>query len=123
MSGCGATWHGASLASRFQQLNAIAEGIVNVNPAVAFQRLVGAGREAGSFKPRREARQVVDEKGRMRLARGTKIGFDAEVDLHAVVDEPAPAAPGKIGRLGNLREAEDALIEPARGLLAARRHS
>jgi hypothetical protein len=58
----------------------------------------------------------------MRLPRRTEVGFDAEMHLQAVFDEPAAAAPAEIGRLANLRDAEDARVETARRLLAAGRH-
>ncbi len=58
----------------------------------------------------------------MRLARGTEVGVDADVELLVADGEPHAAAAGKRGGLGDLGEAEQLAEEPPRvGLASGRR--
>ena len=59
----------------------------------------------------------------MGLAGGTKVFLDAEVKLDAVPAEPAAAARGQHGRLGQFGEPEHAPVELTQRGLAARRAS
>src|SRR4029450_6453449 len=61
-----------------------------------------------------------DERG-MRLACRTKVGFDAEMDLHRAVFEPCAAALRQLGRLRHFRDAERARVELARDFFLAGR--
>lgn len=52
-----------------------------------------------------EGFQIIHEEGRMRLVRGTKIRFDADVKLRVIRLKPGSTAFGKISRFWDFGEA------------------
>jgi hypothetical protein len=64
---------------------------------------------------------VATTEGRVGLFRGPEIRFNAEMNLHLSAGEPAAAALGELGRLGNLFHAQQ-VDEEAPGRASARRH-
>ena len=57
----------------------------------------------------------------MRLAGGTEVVLDADMDLQPPGPEPGAAAGREGRRLGHLGHAEDVAVEPAQQVLAAGR--
>src|SRR6188472_51294 len=90
-----------------QQFDPVAKGIVDENPVIAFQRLVMRDRAAGPGQDCGQCGEVLDEEGRVRLARRGKIPFDPEMHLQLAVLEPAAAAAGEFGRFLGLGNAKD----------------
>src|SRR5205823_15098227 len=68
---------------------------------------------SSSAKFRHEAIVVDAAQCGMRFLRGTKIIFDAEMDLHAATFEPTSAANDEFSRLRNLSHAQNAAVEGA----------
>ena len=101
---------------------AVAEGVVHKDACVALERLIAPQRIARLAKRRRERCEVLDDQGRMRLARRAEVRLDAQVDLEGAAFEPAAAALGEDGRLLHFRDAEHALVEGAGLGLATGRH-
>jgi hypothetical protein len=105
-----------------EQLDAIAERVVNVGAVVACEQVVGLRRVSGGFEAGDERRQIIDEQSRMRLLRGTEVVFDAEVKFEGADLEPETAAFIQSGRLGDFREAEEIAVERAALFFFAVRH-
>ena len=68
---------------------------------------------SSSAKFRQEAVVVGAPQCGVRLLRGTKIIFNAEMDLHAATFEPTSAANDEFSRLRNLSHAQNAGVEGA----------
>src|SRR5258708_3256439 len=68
-------------------------------------------RESGRCQGRTQPREIVHDEGRMSLFGRDKILLNPKVNFETAVLEPAAAAPGKIGRLCELRNSKDSLIE------------
>ena len=84
---------------RLDQLNPVAERIVDVAPVATGQRLVFSDPVSGMLELDHHVGETIDDERRMRLAGGNEILVDAEMDRHCAVREPATAAPGKLGGL------------------------
>ena len=80
---------------------------------------VAADLDARGGEPREQPGVVAAAQRGVRLARGSEVVLDAEVELHVAALEPAPAAAGLLRRLRDLDEAEQLGIEAARDGLAA----
>jgi lipopolysaccharide/colanic/teichoic acid biosynthesis glycosyltransferase len=108
--------------SRLAELEAVPEGIGDVDAVDARERVVGRDADARAAEPRRQRAEVLDDQTRMRLPGGRERLLDADVQLGASRPEPAPAAgPQRLG-LRDLLEPEQAAVErPGFGLAAARR--
>ena len=107
----------------FKQFDAVAERIIDVYTGVRRQRLVVTDRGAGRPQALDEEPQALHDKGGMSLAGRAEVGIDTEVDLDALVLEPAAPSPLQIGRLGHAPQTQQTRVERLRGRLAARRHS
>jgi len=105
-----------------EELDAIAEGVVNEDPCAAVDRAVFTERVARRSKLLRERAQPRHDQTGMRLTSGTELRIDAQMDLELPALEPTPTPLGKIRRLRHLRNAEDPLIEVACPGLTARGH-
>ncbi len=108
--------------ARLHQLEPVAERVVDVDAVVALERLVVAGHVPRGRERRDERVEVVDDERRVGFASGTEVGVDAEVDLHRLGLEPAPAPYGEVRWLRQLRDAEQAVIERDCLGFATRRH-
>ena len=89
-----------------EQLDAVAERIIGIRPVMRLRSLVIADRDAGCSETRNQAVQAVHYKGGMGLAGWPEVGIHAEVDLDAVILEPAATSPLQMGRLWHPCEAE-----------------
>jgi hypothetical protein len=107
---------------RLHQLDPVAEGIIDIDPVIAGQRLVPPGGNATFGESRNKAGEIIDEERRMRLARRPEIRLDAEMDPDRAALEPAAAALPESVRLLHLGEIEKAAIEAPRLIFAAGRH-
>ena len=65
------------------------------------------------LKPLAEPREIIDQKGRMRLACRHKTRIDADMQAHTAALEPATAR-GKVIRLGHFMHSEQVGVECAR---------
>src|SRR4051812_49423764 len=99
------------LVSWFEQLDAIAERIVNVRAVVAFEQVVGFCRVSGCFETFHERRQVIDQQSRMRLLRRTEIILDAEVQFERADLEPEAAAFIESGWFRDFDQAEKLAVK------------
>src|SRR5690606_15045646 len=70
----------------------------------------------------RQRCEAIDDQRRMRLRRGTEVGFDPEMDLQVLRLEPTPAPFGEVRRLRHLRHPEDPFVEVHRLRLSSWRH-
>jgi hypothetical protein len=90
---------------------------------IAIQRGLGRVSFAASVLGKDENRgDVIHQKGGMRFARGTKIRFDAEMQLDISSLEPDTAAFCQFGRLGDLGKAKNADVKCAGFFFLTRRH-
>ncbi len=69
-----------------------------------------------------EAGEIAHQQAGMRLAGGAEVAVHAQVDPQVAGLEPRAAACGERGRLGDLGDAEQAVVEGACLRLAAGRH-
>jgi hypothetical protein len=114
--GQGAEDLGRGLAG-LDQLDAVAEGIVHVDPPAPVDVLGGADIDPGGRDLCQQRIQVVDLERRVGLAGGLERVLDTEVQLNRAASEPA-AAPGRqLRRLAYPFESEEGAIEPVRLLL------
>jgi hypothetical protein len=74
-----------------EQLDPVAEGIVDVALLHATDLVAAAHRMAGGIERRRQAIEVVDDQRRVGLAGGAEVDLDAEMDLDQLVLESAAA--------------------------------
>lgn len=107
---------------KLHQLDPVAEGIIDIDPVIAGQRLVPPGGNAAFGELCNKAGEIIDQECRMRLARGPEVRFDAEMDPDRAAFEPAAAPLLEIVRFLHLGEAEEVAIEAARLIFAAGRH-
>ncbi len=77
----------------------------------------------GCLQTVRESIEVVDEDAGMSLASGGETFLDSKMDFPPSSSEPAPAPGGQYGRLVHLDHLQDAAVEAASGVLAARWNS
>ena len=70
-----------------------------MTPVVAFDRLICRDLSTGLFCFRHHARKVIDDEGRMRLARRDEILLHTQMDLQGAAFKPTAAARGKLRRL------------------------
>src|SRR5215475_14085574 len=122
---CGERWSvpvGGASPFRLDELEAVAERIVDEDARIAGQRLVLGDLAAVVSRPYDEALKVAHHEGRVRLAGRLKILLHAEVNLDRAVGEPGTAARGERWRLHLLLELQHVDIEGTRRCFLARRH-
>jgi hypothetical protein len=107
---------------RLDQLDPVAERVVDMTSVASFDGLVCRDLVAGLFCFRHHAGKVVDNESRMRLACWDEILLDAQMDLQASAFKPAAAARGQLRRLRFFNKPEDALIECPRLVFPPGRH-
>ena len=83
-------------------------------PVAALDWLVSGDPQSGLHGFSHHAGQIIDDEGRMRLARRNEILLDAKMDLQVAAFKPAAAARGKLRRLHLFHQPEDAMIERPR---------
>ena len=105
-----------------EQLDAVAERVVDVALPEAVDAVAVADVDPGGRQAVAERVEIVDEQRGVGLAGRTEVGLDAEVHLDRSVVEPAAAARREVGRLGDVRDAEEPVVERDRRVLLARRH-
>jgi hypothetical protein len=66
--------------------------------------------------------EVIHQKGGMRFARGSKVRFDAEMQLDIPSLKPGTAALCQFGRLGDFGKAKNADVKCTGFFFLARRH-
>ncbi len=76
------------------QLEAIAEGIKNVDAAEAVERGVRLRSEARALAGGQDFVEVVDDEGWMSSLGRVKLGLDAEMQIHGAGGEPNAVAAG-----------------------------
>jgi hypothetical protein len=106
----------------FEQLEAVAERIEDVEPVESDERLVRDGRKACGFASRRQVIKAAHEDRWMRFAGRAKVCVNAEVQLQRSTSEPHPATSGQIRRLLLLDQPKHAGIERSRSGLLSCRH-
>lgn len=104
------------------QLDAIAERIMDIDPLISFKRLIFNNPATRSLEVFRQGGDIIDQKGRMGLKSRAKICLDTEMHLHRTGLEPAAATFGQIGRLLPFEKAEQTGIESTGLIFAARWH-
>src|SRR5690554_1907769 len=104
------------------ELDAVAEGVVNEAAPHARVAVVPLDRRAVGADARRELIEAAYPQCRMCLRRRTEVGVRAQVQLDVAGPEPGAAVRGQGGRLLHLAEAEDAGVELTSAVLAAWRH-
>jgi hypothetical protein len=102
----------------FHQLDAIPEGIGDVDTNPPFERVFDDV-DAGLTKTLHQGTQVAHEERRMCLPGRTEVGLDAEVDLDRAAFEPRATPTRKLRRLCHFRDSQEARIELARLGLSA----
>lgn len=100
----------------FHQLDAVAEGIGDIEAVIPFQRLALDRRMACLFETGAKPGQILDQKSGMRLSRGTKVLLDAKMHPYIVRLEPASAPRGKGGWLRHFPHGEERAIEIPRAV-------
>src|SRR5690606_8839472 len=103
-------------------VDAIAEGVVNEAAPHAWVAVVPLDRRAVGADARRELIETAYPQCRMSLRRRTEVGIYAQAQLDVAGPEPGAAVRGRRGRRLHLAEAEDAGVELASAVLAAWRH-
>src|SRR3984957_20258878 len=105
------------------ELDAVAERVAGVEPADAGDLSVGRDALApGCGQRRREKVEVVDQQGRVRLARGRERRLHPQVQDGGAGTEPAAAPRGQDRRLRQLAHPEQARVEGSRRVLTPGRH-
>src|SRR5207249_1181191 len=90
------------------EFKSVPERVAHVDPVIAGQ-LVVDDVDTGLTKTRYEPPKVVHEQGRMRLPRGTKVGFYSQMNFDGAVFEPGTTAFGEnrwLGLLGDIQETD-----------------
>jgi hypothetical protein len=90
---------------QLDEFDPVAEGIVDVTATHPGDLVVGSNRNACGFECGAQGVEAPDLQRRMSIARGAKIGLDAEVDLDGALLEPAAATDGEGRRLRNAFQA------------------
>src|SRR5262249_61393413 len=80
--------------AHLDQLDAVAERIVDMTPVAPLGGLIGRDFVTGLHCFRDHRREVIDDKSRMRLSRGNEILLDAQMDLQMSAFKPAAATRG-----------------------------
>jgi lipopolysaccharide/colanic/teichoic acid biosynthesis glycosyltransferase len=106
---------------RLSELEAVAEGIRDVEAPHVRDRLVVGCVDSPGSQARGELLEVRDDEARMRPARRDEGVVDPDVELLRAGAEPAAAAGGELRRLRKLLEAEQPAVErPGLRLAACR---
>jgi hypothetical protein len=95
----------------FEELEPIAEGVVDIEPSESWQWLIVDDLYTGIGQALSETGDIVDQECRMRLAGGSEFLLDPKVDAHTLRLEPTPTANHEMTWLGNLRDAQKLLVE------------
>jgi hypothetical protein len=101
------------------QLEAVAEGVEDVDAAEAVEGGVLFCRDAGTLAGRKDGLETVDDERRMSPLGGGEIGLDAEMKIHGASDKPDALAGSHLRWLIDFGEAEYAGVEGARAIFAA----
>ena len=104
------------------ELDPVAEGVVDVGAFPRGPVGVGAHRHAGGAQGRHQRRQVADDERRVGLAGRTEVLLDAEMHRHRPVAEPAAAPRRQRIGLGHADQAEQRRVEGFGLSLPAGRH-
>jgi len=93
------------------QLDAVAEGVVDIDPVIALKRLIGIDLVSGGRQVCHHCRKIIHNQTGMGFSHWPAILFDTDVNLHCVTLEPAPAAHRQMRRFGNFRNPKLIAIE------------
>jgi hypothetical protein len=104
---------------RFEEFEAIAPGIFGVESADAGDRCVVGDFVAASQESFAQLVEVAGSEGGMGFLGGTKILFDADVELLSAAGEPAAATGTHRFGLFDFSHTQEAAVEIAGGGLAA----
>lgn len=108
-----------SLGVGLEKFQPVAEGILGIETARARQRIVVCDFDVVRLERRAQCNEIRNLEGRMRFLRGTKVRFNADVELLISTLEPAAAASTKGRRLFDLRQAQNRAIKFPRLRFAA----
>src|SRR5262245_5056561 len=111
-AGCGTAYSGT-----FQELETVAEWVVNVHVLVARERLSVDDLVTGAAKPGHEGFQVRHQQARMRFPSWAKVGVNAKMNFHGCALEPNATAYDEMIGLRSLRNAQKARVEETSLLL------
>jgi len=113
---------GLGVGQRRQELQPVAEAVIEVEAPVPREVRVGLQAEAVGVQVGSQAVQVLDEDAGVGLAGGAEAVLDAEAQLQRAGPELDPAAVGQCRWLGDLGKAEHAGVEGARAGFGAGWH-
>ena len=100
--------------ARLDDLEAIAERVVNKEAPQAFDGAVGSRLVRCGSAARRDRIEIIDLERDMGFLGRPEVGVDAEVELRVAKFEPGPTTRSKRGRLRYLPQPEDVAVEMAR---------
>ncbi len=112
---------GSALVNGFEEFQPVAERVLGVEAAHPGEAVVEEDGSACAAKPASPGVQAADQQARMRLAGRAEVLLHAKVQLDAMAAEPAAAAGGEHGRLGQFPKAQHPAVEVAQCVLAAGR--
>src|SRR5260221_2892836 len=110
-------------ARRLKELQAVAVRLFAVEPAHAWEVVIGDDGVARRAQPFRRGIQIRDEQAGMGLAGRAEVLLDAEMQLDAIAAKPAAAAGDERRRLADLRKSENSGVAEAHVVLAGGRVS
>src|SRR5262249_48587556 len=116
-AGCWTAYSGT-----FQELETVAEWVVNVHVLVARERLSVDDLVTGAAKPGHEGFQVRHQQARMRFPSWAHVGVNAKMNFHGCALEPNATAHDEMIGLRSLRNAQKARVEETSLLLPSRGH-
>jgi hypothetical protein len=108
--------------ARLHYLEAIPEWIVNKEAAPAFDCAIGTRLMRCGPAACRNRIEIIDLERDMGFLGRSKVGFDAEVELHVAEFKPSPTSRSESGGLRNLLQPKDIAVEVARLGLTRWRH-
>jgi hypothetical protein len=82
---------------QFDQLDAVAEGVLDMTPVASFDELVGGDFITGLHCFRDHGHEVINDKGRMRLPRRNEVFLHAQMDLQMSAFKSAAATRASCG--------------------------
>jgi hypothetical protein len=113
----------ANESHRFQQLDAIAERVVDVDARVAGQWLIVHDVCASGFQAFDQLGEAFHLKCRVSFGCGTEVFLHTGVELELAALEPDAAASSEVRRLGPFWDAEQIAVEASCRRFAVRRDS
>jgi hypothetical protein len=107
---------------RLDQLDAVAEGIMDEYPPTTIQWLVCGNVDTHLSAMLDERIESLDDEGRMSFPRRAEVLLDAKVQMQSSTSEPDSAALCKVRWLGNFCQTECSRVELAGEIFLSSRH-